>query len=82
MLTLSEDITIPDEEIERIFEKFVQSSNNRRGHGGTGLGLSISKKIIEDHGGKIWAENHPSGGAIFKFRIPISQSQVLLSDSA
>ena len=40
---------------------------------GTGLGLSISKDIIGLHSGKIWAENHPQGGVIFSFIIPITQ---------
>ncbi|HEX4341948.1 MAG TPA: ATP-binding protein [Verrucomicrobiae bacterium] len=38
---------------------------------GTGLGLSISKKIVEDHGGRIWARNEPKHGAIFAFSLPL-----------
>ena len=64
---------IPEAELEQIFDKFVQSSKTKAVHGGTGLGLSISKKIIEDHGGRIWAENNPTGGAIFRFQIPLVQ---------
>ena len=37
---------------------------------GTGLGLSICKKIVEDHGGRIWARNEPGRGAIFSFAMP------------
>ena len=37
---------------------------------GMGIGLSISRTIIEAHGGKIWAENRPEGGAIFRFTLP------------
>lgn len=66
---------IPEDETDLIFDRFVQSSKNRKKNSGTGLGLSISKKIIEDHGGKIWAENHPAGGAVFHFRLPESQNQ-------
>lgn len=63
-------IGIPEKELEEIFDPFIQSSKTKTKAGGTGLGLSISKRIIEDHGGKIWAENHPDGGAVFKVILP------------
>jgi signal transduction histidine kinase len=54
--------------ISRLFSKFVTASEK-----GTGLGLYISKKIIEAHGGKIWAENNKDGeGATFAFTLPLS----------
>lgn len=67
---IDEGVGIPPEEIESIFDKFVQSSKTKTGAGGTGLGLSISRQIIEAHKGKIWAENGDKNGAIFKFVIP------------
>ncbi len=74
-------VGIPEDETELIFDRFVQSSRNKKNDGGTGLGLSISKKIIEDHSGTIWAENHQSGGAVFSFSLPESQKQpVILED--
>ncbi|MGH9974902.1 MAG: sensor histidine kinase [Nitrososphaeraceae archaeon] len=51
----------------KLFSKFVSSSEN-----GTGLGLFISKKIVEAHGGTIWAENNEVGGATFKFTLPLN----------
>ena len=63
---------VPEEELETVFDKFVQSSKTKTGAGGTGLGLAISREIIDGHGGRIWAENRPKGGAVFSFEIPIS----------
>lgn len=63
-------IGIPENELETIFDKFSQSSKTASGGGGTGLGLSIVREILAAHGGKIWAENIPNGGAIFSFLLP------------
>ena len=68
-----EGIGIPEDEVESIFDKFIQSSKTKTGAGGTGLGLSICKEIVEDHGGKIWAELNTQGGAVFKILIPYQQ---------
>ncbi len=70
-------IGIPDDEIEAIFDKFVQSSKTKNASGGTGLGLAICRQIIALHGGKIWAENHPDGGAVFFFSIPLEKNKSL-----
>lgn len=61
---------IPADEIEHVFEAFVQSSLTKDGSGGTGLGLAICRKIIEAHGGRIHAENRPGGGAVFLIHVP------------
>ena len=61
---------IPDEDLERIFERFFKSDRARSG-GGTGLGLSISRHIIEAHGGHIWAESREGRGSTFHFTIPV-----------
>lgn len=64
-------IGIPEEELDKVFDKFIQSSKSKTGAGGTGLGLSICKEIVEAHRGEIWAENSQNGGACFKFTIPL-----------
>ncbi len=61
---------IPEAELDKIFEAFVQSSKTKDGSGGTGLGLAICRKIVDAHGGEIHAENHPGGGATFHIRLP------------
>ncbi len=67
-------IGIPEDELESIFNAFVQSTKTKTGAGGTGLGLSLCKKIIEGHHGRIWAENNAQGGATFAFTIPLTQA--------
>jgi signal transduction histidine kinase len=57
---------IAPEIIDTLFEPFATYGKVK----GTGLGLSISRRIIEDHGGKMWARNDPKGGAVFAFTLP------------
>jgi two-component system, LuxR family, sensor kinase FixL len=49
----------------RLFDSFVSTKPV-----GMGMGLSISRTIIEAHGGRLWAEPNPQGGAIFRFTLP------------
>jgi len=65
---------IPEDELEQIFEKFVQSSNNKTGAGGTGLGLAICREIALAHGGEVGARNHVDGGAQFFLYLPRVQA--------
>ncbi|MCW8931976.1 MAG: ATP-binding protein [Gammaproteobacteria bacterium] len=67
-------VGILSDELELIFDKFQQGSRLETGTTkSTGLGLPISKEVITLHHGKIWAENHSQGGAIFNFVIPEKQ---------
>jgi len=61
---------IPPDELDAIFEAFVQSSRTRDGSGGTGLGLTICRKIMRAHGGRIEAANADGGGAAFSLWLP------------
>ncbi len=61
---------IPPDELESIFEAFVQSSRTRDGSGGTGLGLTICRKIMRAHGGRIEAANAEGGGAEMRLWLP------------
>lgn len=63
-------VGIPPDEVESIFDAFIQSSSTRTSAGGTGLGLPICKEIIEGgHNGRITAENKKDDGACFIFSI-------------
>ncbi len=61
---------IPNEELARIYERFIQSSRTFHGAGGAGLGLAICLKTITQHGGQIWTENGAFRGAIVCFELP------------
>jgi two-component system, OmpR family, sensor histidine kinase VicK len=63
---------IPENKLETIFERFQQvDSSDSRKKGGTGLGLTICRKIIEQHGGKIWVDSTVGVGSTFSFTLPV-----------
>jgi len=66
-------IGIRNEDLDRIFSPFEQVDNTiARKYDGTGLGLSLSRKMVELHGGRIWAESSGEGlGATFRVVIPM-----------
>lgn len=64
-------IGIPEEELKRVFERFYRTDSSRNsGTGGSGLGLAIAKKIMEEHGGRIWAESMIGKGTRISFALP------------
>jgi PAS domain S-box-containing protein len=69
-------IGLKAEDLERIFAPFEQADNSAsRQYQGTGLGLALTRKLVELHGGKIWAESQGLGkGSVFRFWLPVSQS--------
>jgi len=70
LISISDSGTgIPEDALDKVFDPFYRVDTTSKG---TGLGLSTAKKIIEMHGGRIWAESREGKGSVFRFTIPIS----------
>lgn len=74
-------IGVPEDQLERIFDKFYRVQDQSKAGedlntkaSGSGIGLTIAKGIIEAHGGEIWAKNRLYGGTIFNFWLPVTES--------
>jgi PAS domain S-box-containing protein len=64
-------VGLPPDQLERVFERFYRVNNTlTQKTQGTGLGLYLAHAVVTAHGGKIWAENNPGGGATFSFTLP------------
>lgn len=61
---------VPPEVTEHLFEPFVTGKAD-----GMGIGLSVSRNIVESHGGRIWADPNPDGGATFHFTLRRAQAE-------
>jgi two-component system sensor histidine kinase KdpD len=60
---------MPTEELHKVFDPFYRIKGSKTS--GTGLGLAVARGLVEAHGGRIWAENRPDGGAKFVFTLPL-----------
>ncbi len=58
---------------QRMFDGFWRGDRARSSGGGAGLGLAIARGLVEAHGGRIWAENRPGGGASVSFTLPAAR---------
>lgn len=61
---------IPEDRLAHLFEPFFTTKSN-----GLGMGLAITKAIITSHGGRVWAENNPEGGATFRFTLKVAERE-------
>ncbi len=63
---------IPPEDLPHVFDRFYRVDRSRaRSTGGSGLGLTIARRIVEAHGGRIWAHSWPGAGSTFSFSLPL-----------
>ncbi len=69
-------VGIEPSQLRRIFDRFYQADTSmKRPYSGVGLGLFICRELVEAHGGRIWAENRPGGGAVVSFEIPLKEGR-------
>ena len=69
---------IPAEDIEKVFDMFVQSATSgQKKTVGTGLGLTLARAMVALHGGRIWAESWKGAGASFSFTIPVAAEDMV-----
>jgi two-component system, OmpR family, sensor histidine kinase KdpD len=63
-------VGIAPQDLDRVFERFYRGLDARQQRFGTGMGLAITRGLLAAEGGRVWAETHPEGGAIFTIAVP------------
>jgi two-component system sensor histidine kinase KdpD len=66
---------IAPQDVEHLFEQFYRGAGARHRSFGTGMGLAITRGLLAAEGGRVWAENHPDGGACFTLNIQATARQ-------
>ena len=74
-------IGIQNEDIQNIFNEFIQIDQSSRNLDGSGLGLSITRKLVELGGGNVWVESGNRQGSRFHFTVPTSSTNIALAAS-
>ncbi len=75
-------VGVPEEDRERVFEKFVQGPSGRARQSGAGLGLSLVKSFIELHGGRVVLESAPDAGTLVTCYLPIHAAEAEAASAA
>jgi two-component system sensor histidine kinase KdpD len=70
---------IPEDERDKVFEKFFRGARARTNEGGAGLGLTICRAIVRAHGGKIAVRGREGGGTLVEFTLPLAKSDAFAS---
>jgi len=74
-------VGIPNDQLERIFERFYQVDGSMtRRYGGTGLGLALVKEIVDMHGGQVTVQSTPGEGSAFQVTLPVLDAPSLAQD--
>ena len=68
---------ISSDALDKVFDPFFTTKTE-----GMGMGLSIARTIVQAHGGRIWAENRATGGAVFRLTLPLAKKFTRMSDGA
>ncbi|MEP7361398.1 MAG: ATP-binding protein [Chloroflexota bacterium] len=66
---------VPPAELTKVFERFYRGPSAQE-HFGTGMGLAITRGLLAAQGGRVWVDNHPSGGAVFTLAVPVMARSV------
>jgi two-component system, OmpR family, sensor histidine kinase KdpD len=67
---------LPAQDLERVFERFYRGTGTARDRFGNGMGLAITRGLLALQHGRVTAENHPAGGAVFTLEIPVATRSV------
>jgi K+-sensing histidine kinase KdpD len=71
-------VGIAAQDLEHLFERFYRGVDARQQRFGTGMGLAITRGLLAAEGGRVWAENHPEGGAVFTIAVPVESRAAAL----
>ena len=72
---------IPEDEMERLFDPYFSTDQDRQRFPGLGIGLALAKQIVEAHSGRIWVESKVGVGSKFVIEIPLIGTQLAEENS-